>query len=68
MKLIDFAKSEMSVSITVEEFNFLREALREMSQVLSRDELPTLTGFTYEKLENLQDQLRAIAEEVDVDL
>ncbi|RUO31151.1 hypothetical protein [Aliidiomarina soli] len=68
MKLIEFRNDEVSLSMSVSEFNFLREALRELPQAVSREKLPTLTGFTHEQVKKMKTQLRGIAEEINVDL
>ncbi len=68
MKLIDRKNDEISVSVTVQEFNFLREVLRELPQAIGKNELPTLTGYTHEQVKQLKAELRGIAGELDIDL
>ena len=68
MKLIELKNDEILLSVSVQEFNFLREALRELPQALGKDELPTLTGYTHEQVKELKTQLRSIAAELDIDL
>lgn len=68
MKLIENSKSTISLELTNEEFNFLREALREFPRSLHEKELPTLTGFTREQVFYLQDNLSEIAETIGLSL
>lgn len=68
MKLIERKDDEILLSVSENEFNFLREALRELPQALGKDELPTLTGYTHDQVKELKGKLRDIAEELSIDL
>ena len=68
MELINYQDSTISLKLDKAEFNFLREALRELPRALRSEELPTLTGYSREQVFALADKLGEIAESIGMDL
>jgi hypothetical protein len=68
MELVKYQDSEITLKLQKIEFNFIREALRELPRALRQEELPTLTGYTREQVFDLADKLNEIAAHIGIDL
>ncbi len=68
MKLVNKTVESVTLELTNQEFNFLREALRELPRTLHEQEIPTLTGFTREQVFTLADVMGNIAADIELDL
>lgn len=68
MKILDKNDESLVVEITHKEFNLIRELGSAVQVSCSKDEIPTLTGWTRDELVAFGVLLSELAEENNIDL
>jgi len=62
MRIVSAAKEEVTITISFDDLDFLRQGMREMLQALDDNELRILTGKTREQARALMKDIRNIFE------
>lgn len=65
MRMIDASEREVTITVSLDDLDFLRQGMREMLQALSDKEVKARTGNTSEHASTLMRDIRAVLDAAD---